>query len=757
MKRSILNNIILACVFFFLPASLPACDPEPGPQHFPPPSAPNPVFTSGYFEVHNSLNGLPCNRIRSVLAVQDLVFAGTEGGGLMVLKDGVWRSYAPGTQPTFPALTVTSLARDIEADSVLAATPNGLIRIVNPASDIRFESVTSPAPAGTNVLAVAAAEQTLWAGTDGTAAIVSDNRLIPLRIEGDRQPTGFGSVTHHNGTTWFGSSLGLYVAREGMLFSRTFAGLDTGWIQGLAPLGEWLLAASSKGLFAVRENTAFDLLPGIWTTCVAAPSDVQEALTAAMSPVPGQAEPEEGFASLIARNQESRALLQQMRAEYDRVSQLYQSGRAPTWNDLLAYAENLNKLQQQVTIESQPLQRGIWAGTQNQGVVLFGTDGKRRHLTAKNSKLPENRVTCVSCLDDGETWIGTFESGLLRYTRYTTTQPPEPIPVWEGEALTMRVIGEYLYVGTKSNGLLVFDVKSLHPVNSYTPQTPKGFHSTVYAIAGDKQARLWTGGNGGIWMQDDAGWHRFTQREGLPADTITCIEADPDGRIYASGGGDCALSQQLSLYNGSTFARYDIPSLREILTRQGKAAADGLRALQMGGDYQRRFDPACATQALSLYDPNPVEPAISALLGTPQYLMLGIRNGHLYLFDGEAFKPVSIKGTGELMRLAGLAEKPGGELVILGQRSCLVFDGQTFKPTLPPDPQIEEFTSLALDQKNPDLFWTSFRSAAGGGGFALYQHPLWKVFPVAQPVRKLVISDPFGFLLTPAGVYRIML
>jgi len=85
-----------------------------------------------------------------------------------------------------------------------------------------------------------------------------------------------------------------------------------------------------------------------------------------------------------------------------------------------------------------------------------------------------------------------------------------------------------------------------------------------------------------------------------------------------------------------------------------------------------------------------------------------------------------------------------------------MFDGQTFKPALPLPEALDEYTSLALDQKNPELFWVSFSSGTGGG-WALYQHPAWKVFSHPQPVRQLAISDPFGFILTPEGVFRINL
>ena len=48
-------------------AILSACNPEPGPQHFPTLSVPPARITTGYFSIYNGLNGLPCNDIRSIL------------------------------------------------------------------------------------------------------------------------------------------------------------------------------------------------------------------------------------------------------------------------------------------------------------------------------------------------------------------------------------------------------------------------------------------------------------------------------------------------------------------------------------------------------------------------------------------------------------------------------------------------------------------------------------------------------------------
>ncbi|HOY65890.1 MAG TPA: hypothetical protein PLP29_03320 [Candidatus Ozemobacteraceae bacterium] len=756
LSRTTLAVLLLAgLLLLFSQTPLPACNPEPGPQHFPPPAAPDPVFRTGYFELHSSLSGLPCNRIRSVLALEEAVLAGTEGGGLMILRDGLWRAWLPDSKPPFPSRTVTSLSRG-EDGIVLAATPDGLVAVSGLSSELRFERITLPTPDGTNILSSIQSGRTIWAGTDGTAGAVTGSRLVPCRIDGDRQPTGFGAVARHDGGVWFGSSLGLYEAREGLLVAPLLGGFDQGWVQGLAPVGEWLVAAGSKGLFAKKGDTAVELIPGVWTTCVAAPSDGDRALTAALGPqeeLPGE---RNELDSLTEQTRETTALLSQMNTEYQRVSRLYAMGSAPTWDDMITYMENLNRLQGQVVLNTNPLQRGIWVGTQDQGAILLGMDGKRSRLTADNSKLPENRITCVSTREDGEAWIGTFESGLLHYTKYTSSQKPVPVPVWKGEALAIAPVGENLYVGTKNQGLLAFDIKSLQQTGAWSPNQPSGFHRRVNAVALDSRLRLWTGGDAGVWMLDEAGWHRFTRNEGVPAEEIAGIETDADGRVYIAGAGDGPLSERLAIFTESGFTGYDAAFLKSALNRKGATATDTLKALQMGGAYQRSFDAANASQALSLYDVNPVEAAVSAMLGTPHYLMMGLENGHLYLFDGEAFKPVSTQGTGDLRRVPGLARRPGGDLVILGKSSCLMFDGQTFKPALPLPEALDEYTSLALDQKNPELFWVSFSSGTGGG-WALYQHPAWKVFSHPQPVRQLAISDPFGFILTPEGVFRINL
>ncbi|HNV70713.1 MAG TPA: hypothetical protein PKO06_13515, partial [Candidatus Ozemobacteraceae bacterium] len=92
--RRILVSLLLIGAGALSPlGSLLACNPEPGPHHFTKISPPPPALTVGYFEVFNTLKGLPCNAIRSILAGGDFTLVGTDGGGLMVYRQGSWVSF----------------------------------------------------------------------------------------------------------------------------------------------------------------------------------------------------------------------------------------------------------------------------------------------------------------------------------------------------------------------------------------------------------------------------------------------------------------------------------------------------------------------------------------------------------------------------------------------------------------------------------------------------------------------------------------
>ena len=187
-----------------------ACNPEPGPNHFPPPEKLD--IPVGYFELHNTLTGLPCNNIRSLLALDNAVLAGTEGEGLLIFDGGTWAQYSPTSDPPFPSTTVSCFMKEPDL-AILAGTPNGIVRITNFAGEkkINFELISPEGPLGPDVLSLSLATTGtgIFAGTFYGAGILESKRINPFKILEPIPPTGFSSIKNHSMGTWFGSSDGL--------------------------------------------------------------------------------------------------------------------------------------------------------------------------------------------------------------------------------------------------------------------------------------------------------------------------------------------------------------------------------------------------------------------------------------------------------------------------------------------------------------------------------------------------------------------
>ena len=58
------------------------------------------------------------------------------------------------------------------------------------------------------------------------------------------------------------------------------------------------------------------------------------------------------------------------------------------------------------------------------------------------------------------------------------------------------------------------------------------------------------------------------------------------------------------------------------------------RALGLTGTYQREFDIQNASAAIEAFDKVASAAAVTALLGTPRYLLIGTGEGQQFIFDG---------------------------------------------------------------------------------------------------------------------------
>lgn len=728
-----------------------ACNPEPGPNHFPPPDRVE--IPVGYFELHNTLTGLPANNIRSLLALDGLVFAGTEGEGLLVWRSGEWRQFTPTSHPPFPAPTVSCFLK-VSDSLILAGTPQGVVHITDwsdPAK-MTFRLVVPQGPLGPDILSLSTtpAGQDLLAGTFYGAGFLLEDRLEPYRIQENIPPTGFSSIRTQGQVFWFGSSDGLLELQGRTLRTRTWPPHEFGWVQALESDGNDLFIGGAKGLFVLNTDVCREILPGVWTTALALTPGVTGLFAGG---IPTGLEVASGSVKAVEDLPAAIRVVQEMNTRYQEIMTAWNQGTLLT-NAYEAYIRDLGNLGAKA---SASLLKGLWVGTQDSGVILYTTDGQRRHLTRANSKMPSDRVTAISTLESGETWIGTYDGGLLRYRRYVVKPANAPKPVFTGAPTTLRAVGDTLYVGTRADGLYVFNTKTLAQLNHIHPGTHGAFHARVSSLAADRDGTVWVTGNAGLWRLGSDGMKRFTTADGLPALETELVTTDQDGRVYvAVKAPGKPVSEHLAGYNGEGFTSYSVKTLQAILAMAPADRTAALRAMGLLDSYQQAFDTGNASAALRAYDPGTAVERVTAMQGTPYLLLIGTDVGQ-YAFDGSGFKPMTVIGPAAQTQVIAYGKRGNGTIVTMDPNKITSFDGKDFFPVFDcASPMVCRYTGLDLDDMNTDLFWACF-TTPDGGAFGLYQHPKWDAVGYEKPILAIARSFPYVFALCEDGVWRFTL
>lgn len=761
---------IWAMLFFLVAALLnsatilSACNPEPGPQHFPVLQAPPPRITSGYFSVYNGLNGLPCNDIRSILVFdtnsgKKYVIVGTADHGLMIFSDETWHTSGSGLFQ-FPELTVTAMIR-LGDDSFLAGTPAGIFKGTIETDRITFEPVAASRKEAMNVTALARnpdEANSFLVACDRTAGILSNETFLEFRIPEHLSPTGFSAVT----TSDFGSFAGC----NGGIYQITGDGLhpcqgeieQTGWITSFAAAKERLFIASSNGVSLLKpEGKMESLLPGVWATCLAFSATPEETLSG------------NDFKSFVAAPQsatvlpeedpleELRGIYNQLQLEYAEYTRRY-SGQ--TQADPSAVNAMYDKFfafeaaSQQAIANGgaliSPLLKGLWIGTQDSGLVLFSTNGQRYHLTTENSKLPSDHVTAIACGPDGETWVGTANAGIMRYSSRPIGGKGKLNTLLSCRPTRIKVIADMLLIGTENDGLYIFDIKTMQETGHYAF---KGFHRQVSDFAIDREGDLWVTGDAGVMVWNGKTWGKipFAANAIIPTAMASRIAIDSQNRIFIAYAEPVMVCEQVCIYNGSFLERTDPATVLRLLQASGTSRLESFQLHGLAGTYLRNFDVGNASAALAAFE-NGEPGQVTAMLNTEHYLLTGLESGLQKIFDGEGYKQLSELGTGRIGAIRNFFRLPSGIIVIQGIEGISEFDGQHYRliesPSTGPGFKI---TDMCPDQLNPETYRISF-SGAGGGGYARYQGNFWEKFNVRKPVISLAQADRIIFLATPESV-----
>ncbi|HNV72088.1 MAG TPA: hypothetical protein PKO06_20445, partial [Candidatus Ozemobacteraceae bacterium] len=533
---------------------------------------------------------------------------------------------------------------------ILAGTPEGLVRV-------RFEDevfISEPVALGqapsTNVLLLKPVEDRVLIGTDRGAGVLEAATVTWYKPEPGSIITGVTAGAEMSGAVWFGGSVGLMkVQGDKLVLEEREAQQKHGWVQALTGLEKSHLIGGSKGLSQRSATEDQVLMSDIWVNSLY--------LTAGLMNIPDAVpdrRPEldqiDKVAQVLAEMGERGGWSDELR-EYNEMTTWFQNPanfNHPDWER--RGMEMFNRLSQIPEVAMQikpirlPLLKGLWIGTQENGLLLWSNDGKQRHFTLDNSPLPSNRITAIDGLENGETWIGTQDAGLARYRSQTVNPSQAAQTVYEGPATVLKILGDRLMLGTEREGLRVYDPVSLELLARYDSSAVAGFHWRVTGVELDPKGALWVSGDRGVWRFDGAKWQTFDARHGLATDVVRLLEVDSDGRVFAVCGTEGMPSEQLYQFDGTKFVSYGKKTVRTILGRQGQERTTGLAFLGLQKTYLRNFDLNNASVSLGLYDQEKSSDLIAGLLATPYFLLLGHANGTLSIFDGEGFKPVSENG-----------------------------------------------------------------------------------------------------------------
>ena len=789
MRKLLLLITILAILQLYCPPSH-ACDPEPGPQHFPTLQVPPPRIQSGYFSVYNSLNGLPCNNIRSLLVHPtgddaQLVIAGTRDEGLMIFDGTTWHQSGSGMFE-FPAITVNSLVR-IDNKSFLAGTSNGIVKGVINNGKISFSTLGKFRDENLNVLAIREIpkrENCFYIACDRVAGVLQEEQFVPFKTPEYLSPTGFSAI--------IGCELGELTGCHGGILRIIGANLSPalgsdspiGWVNDFADAEKRLFIASANGLFMTADLEKLEnLLPGVWCTRAAFSAYPHESLSGSDKKA---FEPKTGAAGLTAENDafaELRAEHAQLQADYAAYTQRYAGQRtAPgeavnqMYERFFAFQRRMNAVSQrfQDTTEFEfdgmaanlqinagvlrsPLVKGLWVGTQNSGLILFATDGERYHLTSENSKLPCDNITAIALGNAGEAWFGTETGGIMRYSKRSMSGKGKLQEILPCEPTRIRVLADLLYVGTRTRGMHIYQLNPIKSMGNFNDENVKGFHSLVTDFAMDKDGNLWVTGNAGVIRWDGKAWKNIEFRQPQPqmaGQTASRIVIDSSNRIFVAFAAAAKVHEQIFAYDGDKLNATTPQTISALLQLDDKQRYQEIRLLGLDGTYMRSFDFANASQTLKNFEVDESAP-VSAMLNTEHYLLVGMENGCQKIFDGESYKKLSEKGTGRIGAIANLFRLPSGIILIQGKDGISEFDGQHYR-------LIESASTghgykvndMCIDQMNPETYRIAFTSS-DGGGYALYQNGFWEKYYTERPVESIAQSDFLIFLAMPDGVYYL--
>ncbi|KPM30805.1 Two component regulator propeller domain protein [Croceitalea dokdonensis DOKDO 023] len=151
------------------------------------------------------------------------------------------------------------------------------------------------------------------------------------------------------------------------------------------------------------------------------------------------------------------------------------------------------------------------------------------HFTKENSELTDDKIWGIAVDDDGNKWIGTGESGLIKFDGTNWTTYDKSNSEVKGSFISPIFVdsNNNVWVSySKPNGLVKFDGQTWKSFSSYETKLSD---NSVIAITEDENGILYFGGTSGLTSFDGENWKKIYLPKKL---TIRAIAVKNSELIY---------------------------------------------------------------------------------------------------------------------------------------------------------------------------------------------------------------------------------
>jgi ligand-binding sensor domain-containing protein/signal transduction histidine kinase len=489
-------------------------------------------------------DGLPQDFVQAITQTQDgYLWIGTLGG--LVRFDGVrFTLFDSANTPGLKDSRITALCRG-GGQSLWIGTAAGGVSRLERGAIIAFEPVGEPPDRSMKYVRslFEARDGSLWVGTSG-GGIRRFRNGHRVRNEEPSSPGHTITAIHedHHGALWIGTTTeGITVLQRASALRYTTASgaLPHNWVHAIYEDSAGAIWVGTRGgLTRIQDGqpTVFTRKNGFPAAEARAVWEDQDRNLWVGTMGQGLIRWSHGrFVSLAGEGSLSD----------DNVISLYEDQEGSLW---VGTQKGLNRLKdvaftsysrrdglshEQVNSLLRSRDDSVWIGTDGGGLNRF-KDGQVRVFT-KHDGLGSDYIGPLFESRDGSIWVGG--DGYISHIRRgrITSYPTDPA----GQGHFVSILGEdaqdRLVVSIADQPLLRFDAGRLVP---YHPATAARHYR--FSMLRDREGTLWFGTVEGLARFKDGRYTVFTQKDGLPDDTVHSVYEDAEGTLWiATIGGLC--------------------------------------------------------------------------------------------------------------------------------------------------------------------------------------------------------------------------